>query len=272
MKRKVLLLLIVALPLITTAQYKRNYNNRGNYQDNNGVGNDMCCEAGSAVTIFSESGDRFLLIINGIKQNSYPDTRVRVEGLPEVTNDIEIIFDDNRTPAIMKRIAFMDPVDGKPVNLVMKIVRERGAYPRLCFHKLTTLEMDYRGEQGEYVMHYGRDNQPRQVINNPPPPPPPPAPTPMDMQSFKAAKQAIKNSNWDDTRLSTAQSIANSNYFTADQVIEICKLFTWDESKLTFAKYAFKKTLDNNNYFKVNGVLDWDASKTALNDYVNSNR
>ncbi len=289
MKRSALLFLIVALPLMSFGQNKRNYYNqnqgggqRNNYSDNRGDGRggngyngyDANCEAGSALTIFSENGERFLLMINGVKQNMYADSRVRIEGLPQVTNDIQIIFDDNVTPAISKRITFVDPVEGKAVALTIKLERDRNNRPRLAFHKLSTLERDYRGERNEYIMHYGEDrgHTPRQINNTPPPPPLPPAPTPMDMQTFASAKQAIKGSSFDDTRLSTAKSIANNNYFTTDQVIEICRLFSFSDSKLAFAKYAFKKTVDNNNYFKVNSVFSFDSDKQALNEYVNANR
>ncbi len=287
MKRSVLLFLIAAMPLISIGQNKRNYNNqnqgggqRNNYNDNRGDGRggngygggyDANCEVGSALTIYSENGERFLLMINGVKQNMYADSRVRVEGLPQVTNDIQIIFDDNVTAAISKRITFVDPVEGKAVALTIKLERDRNNRPRLAFHKLNTLERDYRGERNEYILRYGDDrgHTPRQIIT---PPPPPPAPTPMDMQTFASAKQAIKGSGFDDTRLSTAKSIANNNYFTTEQVIEICRIFSFSESKLAFAKYAFKKTVDNNNYFKVNAVFSFDSDKQALNEYVNANR
>ena len=279
MKRKALLFLMVAMPLFSFGQYKKSYDNqggqRGNYTDNRGGGYGMNCEAGSALTVFSETGEKFLLIINGVKQNYYADSRVRIEGLPEVTNEIQIIFDDNATPAISKRINFVDPVEGKAVNLTIKIERDRNGRPRMAFHKLTSLEREYRGERGEYIMSYGSDRnhtQQQVVTTTVTTPPPPPSPKPMDMQSFAAAKQAIKGSSFDDTKLSTAEAIANNNFFTTDQVIEICKLFGWDETKLNFAKYVFKRTLDNNNYFKVNSVLSWDSDKQALNDYVNANR
>ncbi len=279
MKRNTLLLLFVmALPMMAPAQqYKKNYDNHDNRRGGNGGNNggrQTYGEAGSAVTIFSESGERFQLILNGVKQNNYPQTRVRIEDLPFVDNDIQILFDDNVTPAINKRITFLDPVEGKAVNLVMKLTRDRGGYPRLCFVKMGNLEHDYRGEQGEYVMHYGRDNDHRHTEVNvvPPPPPPPPAPMAMDNTSFTAAVQAIKSSNWDETRLSTAKTIVANNYFNTDQVIQICKLFSWEENKLTFAEYVFKKTVDNNNYFKVNSVFQWDDNKTKLNDYVTANR
>jgi hypothetical protein len=278
MKRTTLLLLIAAMPILSFGQYKKNYDEgqRNNNHDNRGRDNDdrgygANCEAGSALTIFSENGERFLLIINGVKQNNYADSRVRIEGLPQVTNDIQIIFDDNRRPSISKRITFVDPVEGKAVNLAIKLERDRYGKPHLAFHRLSSLERDYRGEDGEYRMHYGEDrgHKPRQVVDVPPPPA---GPTAMDAQTFASAKQAIKGSSFDDTKLSTAKSIANNNYFTTDQVIEICRLFNFSDSKLDFAKYAFKKTIDNNNYFKVNSVFSFDSEKEDLNNYVNSNR
>lgn len=273
MKQSVLFVVFLAiLPFYVIAQGRNNNNGsyrggregRGNNSSFNVVG-----EIGSALTMFSESGDRFYLILNGVKQNTYPQTRIRIEDLPDVVNDIQIIFDDNRTPSLSRRIAFTDPVEGKAVNLVMKVTRDRQGIARLAFHKLTPLESNYRGETGEYIMHYGHDDQPRQIVNTPAPPPPP---TAMDNQTFLEVKQAIKGSGWDDGKLSTAKTILNTNYVTTDQVIEICKLFSWDDNKLAFAKYAFKKTVDNNNYFRVNAVFDWDSNKQALNNYVNANR
>ncbi len=270
--RHLTLIALLLLSQVTFAQsqitkYNYNRDRRGN---NGGGGKVYYGEAGSALTIFSESGDQFQLILNGVRQNSYPQNRIRIEDLPQVENEIQIIFDDNVTPSITKRIAFLDPVDGKAVNLTLKLVRDRGGYPRLCFHKLTSLEQHYYGEQGEYIMHYGHDDIRNGGRNNVPPPPP--APMAMDNATFSAALQSIKSSNWDETRLSTAQTIANNNYFTTDQVILICKVFSWEENKLAFAKYAFKRTIDNNNYFKVNTVFSWDDNKKALNDYVTANR
>ena len=266
-----LLFAVIALPILMSAQERRHDNhNHGGPRD--GYYQEMQGEPGSALSIFSENGERFFLMLNGIKQNSVPQSRIRIEDLPKVVNDIQIIFDDNRTPAISKTVTFMDPVEGHAVNLVMKLVRDRSGYARLAFHRLNTLEREYRGEQGEYIMHYGRDNAPVQVNVPPPPPPPPAGPMPMDSKTFSDAKRAIAGTAWDDTRLSTAKTILNSNYVTTQQVIEICRIFSWDENKLEFAKYAFKKTVDNNNYFKVNAVFSWDDSKTALNNYVNENR
>ena len=279
MKRNTLLILcMMIIPLLSFGQDRKGYNHHdgGNYDQNGGGRAQTMGEAGSALTVFSENGDYFYLMINGIKQNMNAQTRVRVEMLPMVTNDIEIVFDDNSTRAIRRTINFVDPIDGQAINLTLKIVRERDGDAKLRFYRAQPLERGYHAEQNEYVMSYGRDNhtQPTQVIvNTPPPPPPVPVgPSAMDNRSFDDAVQAIKGAAFDESKLSTAKTIANSNYFTTDQVITICQQFAFDDSKLNFAKYAFKKTLDNSAYYKVNSVFSFDSDKQALNDYVNKNR
>lgn len=284
MKSKLLVLALAVIPALSIAQNRKNYDNGRNgnqsYNSNRNYNSggprfnyfcDFKPETGSALTVFSDNGERFFLMINGVKQNRFADSRIRIEGLPEITNDIQIIFDDNRTPSITKRINFMDPLEGRAVNLTLRLTRERNGVPRLAFYKLSSLERDYHAERGEYVMSFGNDHQPQQVTTNVvTPPPPPPAPMPMDMQSFNAAKQAIRGSSFDDTRLSTAKTIANSNYFTTDQVMEICKLFSFSDRKLEFAKYAYNRTVDVMNYYKVGAVFTFDSDKQALNDFINS--
>ena len=63
-------------------------------------------------------------------------------------------------------------------------------------------------------------------------------------------------------------SILCGNCVSTDQVMAICKLFTYEQTKLDFAKFAFSKTTDPGNYFKVGTVFTYDASKTELNDYI----
>lgn len=91
---------------------------------------------------------------------------------------------------------------------------------------------------------------------------------PMKQNDFAAAKKTISESSFDDTKLSTAKSIISSNCMSADQVAEICKLLSFEESKLDFAKYAYRYTTDQKNYFKVNNVFSFSSSKEQLNDYI----
>lgn len=91
---------------------------------------------------------------------------------------------------------------------------------------------------------------------------------PMNGTDFAAAVKTISNSSFDESKLSTAKSIASANCLSSEQVSKICKLFSFEESKLEFAKYAYKRCTDPKNYFKVNDVFSFDSSKEELNKFI----
>lgn len=251
------LLLVLLVPVLSFAQ-------QGVYRDHDhGRGNEP-----STLSIFSENGEQFLVVLNGISQNNVPTSKIRIDGLPQYGNDIEIVFTDNRTQAIRKRVNIADPVDGKAVNMTLKIVRNREGFARLKFHKCTEVERDYRGQQDEYCMNYG---QPRQVTRQENiPPPQPRGPQPMDPNTFNDLKQSIANGSFESTKVSTAKTVVGSNYVTTDQVIEIINLFSFENTKLEFAKFAYNRTVDPNNYFKVGNAFSFDSNKEDLNNYLSS--
>lgn len=94
---------------------------------------------------------------------------------------------------------------------------------------------------------------------------------PMAAADFLSAKQTINDASFDDTKLQTAKTIAATNCLSTDQVMEIARLFSFEDSKLQFAKYAYSRTYDKNNFFKVGTIFAFDASKTELNKYIQNN-
>ncbi len=252
-----ILLLILAAPALSIAQQRT-----GDYRHNGQYDNDDR----STLSVYSDNGEQFMLVLNGINQNNTPASKVRVEGLPQYNTEVEILFTDRRTPALRKRINISDPLDGRAVNMVLRLERGRDGYPRLKFVRSTEPERNYRASQDEYCMTYG---QPRQVYTRDNTPPPPRGPVAMDGRTFDEARKTIANSGFDATRLSTAKTILNSNYVNTNQVIEICKIFSFEDTKLEFAKYAYDRTTDANNYFKVGSIFHFDSNKEALNEYIN---
>lgn len=97
-------------------------------------------------------------------------------------------------------------------------------------------------------------------------------PMPMAQADFESAKNSIASKDWDETRLTIAKQIVGSNCLLSGQVTELVRLFEWEESKLDFAKFAYGRTYDLGNYFKVNNAFEWEASTTELNNYINSQR
>ncbi len=258
MKPALISFALFLLPLFSFAQDGYVYNGRPQREES------------STLSVFSENGQPFYLILNGVNQNAAPQSKIRVEGLPQYGNDIEIAFADRNMPGIHKKVNIADPVDGKAVNMTLKIVPGRdGAWLR--FVKCTEVEHNYHPANDEYVMTYGRPAQTGPAHNDVvdySQPGPGIGPTAMDPKSFSDAKKTIAAANFDDTRLSTAKAIINSNYFNTNQVMELCKLFSFDDSKLEVAKAAYIHVTDPANYFKLGNVFSFDSNKQALNDFI----
>jgi hypothetical protein len=261
--RSLILFFILVVPVFSFAQGGRQNNQpqqRNDYEP-------------SSLSVYSETGEQFFLVLNGVNQNNAPTSRIRVEGLPQYGNDIEIIFADRRTQAIRKRITIADPVDGNAVDMTLRLTRERDGFPRLKFFKCVEAERNYRGQRDEYVMYYGRSDRNNTTTttttttyNNTPQ-----GPVAMDPRSFSEAKNTISASSFESTKYSTAKTILGTNYFTTNQVIELCKLFSFEHTRLAFAKDAYSRTIDANNYYKVGSVFTFDGNKTALNSFISNN-
>ena len=58
----------------------------------------------ATVTVFSQDGEKFWVIMNGVKQNETPMTNVKVTGLSSPNYRLKIIFDDEKIAAIDKDI------------------------------------------------------------------------------------------------------------------------------------------------------------------------
>jgi hypothetical protein len=91
---------------------------------------------------------------------------------------------------------------------------------------------------------------------------------PMSNANFSAVKQSIKDADFENTKLSTAKTIIATNCLTTDQVVEVLKMFDFEDTRLQFAKFAYSKTYDKGNYIKINTVFDFDSSKETMNKFV----
>jgi len=94
----------------------------------------------------------------------------------------------------------------------------------------------------------------------------------MESRDFEDAKATISASPFDDTRLSLAKQIVSGNCVNATQVMAMMKLFSFEESRLDFAKHAYGFCMEKNNYFKVVNAFTFDSSKSELNEYIQQQR
>lgn len=91
-------------------------------------------------------------------------------------------------------------------------------------------------------------------------------------RDFTAAKEQIRKEWFENTRLTIAKQVVDANNFRASQVKEIVQLFTFENNKLEIAKYAYRKTVDKQNYFQVNDAFTFSSSKDELARFIRDNR
>lgn len=95
-------------------------------------------------------------------------------------------------------------------------------------------------------------------------------PWPMSPSEFAEAKQSIEAKSFEDTRKTLAMQIAGDRCMTVDQVKGIVSTFSFEDTKLEFAKFAYAHTYDISNYYKLSDAFSFDSSVEELNEYVRS--
>lgn len=85
---------------------------------------------------------------------------------------------------------------------------------------------------------------------------------------FKELKSSIQKQNFFDTKLTVAKQGVKNRCVKTDQVKELTNLFSMDEDKLTFAKFAYEYTQDKESYFKLNDVFNFSDSVENLNEFI----
>jgi hypothetical protein len=93
-------------------------------------------------------------------------------------------------------------------------------------------------------------------------------PPPMNPEMFRQLKSAMEARPFGSSKLEIAQQAMSMNYFTSAQVSELMGVFTFDSDKLTFAKNAYSRTIDKQNYFMVNNGFTFSSSASELNEYI----
>jgi hypothetical protein len=284
------------------------------------------------LTIFSEDGDKFYLVLNGEKQNNQPQSNLRLEELPQPYYNAKIIFADSSIGNISKNTLMIASADNVMMDVTYKIRKDKTGKAKLNYFSAIDVQRDYIPPAGTCVYRYGRPAQVQVsngtmltttttttnanavvanvnapgismnvAINDPLMTTSTTTTTttttssssnsnynhnsnnnsnhnsnnsrncnswPMNSSDFAAALKTISNSSFDETKLTTAKSIASNNCLSSDQVVKICNLFSFEDSKLAFAKHAYNHTTDRKNYFKVNDVFSFSSSKEELSKFV----
>lgn len=267
-----------------------------------------------AITIFSEDGDKFFLVLNGEKQNNMAQTNLRIDELPQPYYNAKIMFMDSTIAPISKKALYVADADGTMKDVTYKIRKDKAGKVKLNYFSMSDVEPDFIPPSNVRVYHYGRSDGGVTTTTTTTTTATPVGASvnvngvsmnvtvhdpfftestttttsshnssvvrgekdrnscmnayPMRFSDFNSAKKTIADASFEESKLSTAKNVASANCLTSAQVSEVCNLFSFEESRLAFAKYAYGYTTDPKNYFKVNTVFSFDSSKEELNKFV----
>lgn len=293
--------------------------------------------ATSNLVVFSEDGNRFFLILNGIRQNEKPETNVKVQGLTSPYYTARVIFEDKTLSDIEKKMLMVQDDRGQNLEVTYKIKKDKDGknvmrffsqmptsiapanVPNLpIYNYAPTVRPNYPVSNGVIQTTTSttvvQGNVPGNNVNvsanlggvgvgmnvnindpmlnsttttttttystttsvsdpgvthtNTQPVSSGCNGWPMNSSDFNSAKGSISSKSFEDSKLTTAKQVAGSNCLNADQVKQIMGLFSFEESKLEFAKFAYSRTVDKNNYFKVNDAFSFESSIDDLNKYI----
>jgi hypothetical protein len=87
-----------------------------------------------------------------------------------------------------------------------------------------------------------------------------------DMGSIMAA---IDDESFDDGKIIVAKQATSKKCLTVDQIKQIMDEFSFSKNKLNFAKYAYKRCYNPDDYYQVNGAFDFSSDKEEMNEFIN---
>ncbi|MCC7231865.1 MAG: DUF4476 domain-containing protein [Bacteroidia bacterium] len=89
-------------------------------------------------------------------------------------------------------------------------------------------------------------------------------------QEFRHMKTVLSGQVFESTRMDVARQLLSQNYFSTSQITEMIQLFTFESSRLDFAKAAYPRTIDKNNYYMTFSAFSFDSSISELSRYIQS--
>ncbi|HWR33778.1 MAG TPA: DUF4476 domain-containing protein [Chitinophagaceae bacterium] len=94
----------------------------------------------------------------------------------------------------------------------------------------------------------------------------------INAREFETVKESLRKEWFENNRLTSAKFIVDKNNFTTRQVKELMLLFSFENNRLELAKYAYRKTVDKQNYYQLNDALTFSSSKEELARFIRESR
>lgn len=199
------------------------------------------------VVIESKSGLAFLMSMNGVCPSDQPATKYVFNFLDETNYKVKIWF------------------PGSAIAATLNINNTSG------YETVYELKKD---QYGSFILDLESKISFTSLPSQPTTPTPtvnpvtPVQPTCINNEDYKSMLSTLKKESFDDTRLDLAKSFIQNIGINATQINGFIKTFSFEKNKIEFAKYAYVKCIDKQNYYKVYDSFSFSSSKKEVSDYV----
>ncbi|HEX5003000.1 MAG TPA: DUF4476 domain-containing protein [Bacteroidia bacterium] len=311
----------------------------------------------ASLVFFSENGERFSVIMNGLRKNDTPETNVKVTGLIGAPYLVKILFADTslgildekiyaidgkeRTFAIkLKKVsstekgfkkvgvnlgrqieggdkqesaAKKEQIDAQESKYVIKLVSEAAlasssnsntnpSETNKQYQQQTAVNSNVQqtgtstttqvtttsgvagNENANVSMNVNiggittgttsttttttTTQSSSQAATYPDPATPNRCSYPMNDGSFESAKKSISSKSFSDSQLTMAKQVVKNNCLSCNQIKQLMLIFSFEETRLDLAKYAYDYAFDKQNYYKINDAFTFESSIDDLNEYI----
>jgi len=235
----------------------------------------------TSLVFYTEHGEHFSVKLNGILQNEKPETNIKITSVPALSYKVNIIFENPKIPGINKTLMFQE---GSETSYTIR-KNKKGVY-MIRFMKQVpynqfenspadqdvimfrtvpageSIEINRQNTYTPHHQHYEMQGYTGEVG----------CPYPMSDLDFQDVKKTISSKSFEDSKLSIAKQVTSANCLLSSEVNEIMHLFSFETTRVEFAKFAYRYTYDVGNYYKVNEAFQFEISTTELNKYLEDNK
>ncbi len=92
----------------------------------------------------------------------------------------------------------------------------------------------------------------------------------MPTADFEEAKAQMNKVSFAADKMKVAKQVVQANCLSVAQIKEFCKLFSFENDKLEYAKFAYDFTFEKNKYYLVNDVFSFSSSRDELDEFIQS--
>ncbi len=93
---------------------------------------------------------------------------------------------------------------------------------------------------------------------------------PISQANFDNMKKSIEDKPFSDTKMSTAKVATKNACLSVAQIKTICSLFSMDDEKLQYAKFAYTSCVEKANYYQVSEIFSFSGTTDDFNKFLES--